>query len=204
MAYREKLNCLASRRELENSFLPDRKVCRGLCLFSEPFSEPQSQQAGAISEAPSTWLTCPASVNHQAPYLLLSGLRSSINSSQPRFAAWLHLGISKPSTSSSHLRLLYSSGKVALGKTEVGTDLGLHPPGNPRTRTSSGQLQTMLDHHPVSAQLILHRGWRLVVSGHSQSLQLTDLGKSLPLTCQQQSRLNYRGGCTQPTLRVHL
>ena len=31
-----------------------------------------------------------------------------------------------------------------------------------------------------------------MVSGHSQSLQLTGLGKSLPLTCQQQPRLNYK------------
>ena len=32
----------------------------------------------------------------------------------------------------------------------------------------------------------------LVFSGHSQSLQLTGLGKSLLLACQQQSRLNYK------------
>ena len=31
-----------------------------------------------------------------------------------------------------------------------------------------------------------------MVSGHSQSLQLTALGKSLPLTYQQQPRLNYK------------
>ena len=36
--------------------------------------------------------------------------------------------------------------------------------------------------------------WRVEVGGqcHSQSLQLTGLGKSLPLTCQQQSKLNYK------------
>ena len=34
--------------------------------------------------------------------------------------------------------------------------------------------------------------WREEVGGHSQSLQLTGLGKSLPLTCQQQPRLNYK------------
>ena len=33
----------------------------------------------------------------------------------------------------------------------------------------------------------------MVVSGHGQSSQLTGLGKSLPLTCQKQSRLNYKG-----------
>ena len=43
----------------------------------------------------------------------------------------------------------------------------------------------------VPAQRVTHSGQRLVVSGHSQSSQLTGLGKSLPLTCQQQPRLNY-------------
>ena len=72
-----------------------------------------------------------------------------------------------------------------------GADLGLYHPGNPRASAPSGQLQTMSEHHhPAPAQLIL-RWQRLVVSGHSQSLQLTGLGKSLPLTGQQQSRLNY-------------
>ena len=40
------------------------------------------------------------------------------------------------------------------------------------------------------AQLILYGGQRLVVNRHSQPLQLISLGKSLPLTCQEQSRLN--------------
>ena len=31
-----------------------------------------------------------------------------------------------------------------------------------------------------------------MVSGHSQSLQLSGLSTSLPLTCQQQPRLNYK------------
>ena len=34
---------------------------------------------------------------------------------QVRVTAWLHLGISKPSMTSSHLRLLYSSGRVSGG-----------------------------------------------------------------------------------------
>ena len=117
----------------------------------------------------------------------------SSSSSQIRFTDWLHLGISKPSTSSNHLRLLCSPGRVALGETQVGADLGLHHPGNPRASAPSGQLQTMQEyHHPVLAQLILHGLWRLVISGHSQSLQLTGLGKSLPLICQKQPRLNYK------------
>ena len=111
---------------------------------------------------------------------------------QPRFTAWLHREISEPSTSSSHLRLLYTSGRVAQGKTLVGADLGLHHPGNPRDCTPSGQLQTTSEyHHPDPAQLIL-RWQRLVITGHSQSLQLTGLGKSLPLLCKQQSRFNYK------------
>ena len=118
----------------------------------------------------------------------------SPSGSQTRFIAWFHLGISKPHTSSHHLRLLYSSGRVAPGKTQVGADLGLHHPGNPRANAPSGQLQSTSEHHhPVPVQLlILHREQRLVVSGHSQSLQLTGLGKSLPLIWQQQPRLNYK------------
>ena len=51
----------------------------------------------------------------------------------------------------------------------------------------------MLEHyHPAPAQLILHGGRRVVVSGHSQSLLLTGLGKSLPLICQQQPMLNHK------------
>ena len=103
------------------------------------------------------------------------------------------MGIFKPSTSSSHLRLLYNSCRVALSRTQFGDDFGLCHPGNPRACTPSGQLQTMLEHHyPAPAQLILHGGQMLVDSGHRQSLQLTGPGKSLPLTWQQQSRLNYK------------
>ena len=80
--------------------------------------------------------------------------------------------------------------QVTTGRTQVEADLGLHP-GNSSANALSGWLQTMLEYqHPSPAQLILHRGWKLVVSGHSQSLQLTSLDKSLPLICQQQPRLN--------------
>ena len=119
--------------------------------------------------------------------------RPGTSSSQPRFTAWLLLGFSQPSKSSNHSRLSYSSGRVALGKTQVEVDLGLHHPENPRASAPSGQLQTTSEHHPPApAQLILHEGQRAVVSGHSQSSQLTGLDKSLPLTCQQQPRLNYK------------
>ena len=129
----------------------------------------------------------------QPLYLLLSCSRLSTSSIQPRFTAWLLLGISKPTTSTSHLRLLYSSGTVVPGKTQVGGDLSLHHPENPRAYAPSGQLQTTSEHlYPAPRQLILHGVWRLVVNGHSPSLPLTGLGKSLPLTCQQQPRLNYK------------
>ena len=128
----------------------------------------------------------------QPLYPLLSVPRPSSSSSQPRFIAWFHLGISKPNISSSHLRLLCNSYRVAPGKTQVGVELGLYHPGNPRAFAPSGQLQTTSnDPHPAPAQLILNGGQRVLVSGHSQSLQLTDLDKSLPLACQQQSELNY-------------
>ena len=82
---------------------------------------------------------------------------------------------------------------MALGKTQVRADLALNHPGNPRASTPSGQLQTTSEcHHPDPAQLVLHGGRGLVVRGHSQSLQPTGLAKFLPLTCQRQSRLNYR------------
>ena len=119
--------------------------------------------------------------------------RPGTSSSQPRFTAWLLLGISKPSTIKSHLRLLCTSGRVALGKKQVEADLGLYHLGNPRASGPNGQLQTTSEHHhPAPAHLILHGGQKLVVSGHSQSLQLTGLGKSLPLICQQQPRSNYK------------
>ena len=89
--------------------------------------------------------------------------------------------------------MLYSSGRVVLAKTQVGAEFGFHHPGNPRANAPGEQLQATSEHHHLtSAQLILHRGQRLVLSGHSQSLQLTGLGKSLPLICQQQPRLNYK------------
>ena len=114
------------------------------------------------------------------------------SSSQIRFTSQLCLGISKCSTTSRHLRLLYSSGRVPQAKQRWGLTLAcaaqetpgpVHPVDSYRPRRSTA---------PHPAQLILHRGWRLVVSGHSQSLQLTGLGKFLPLICQQQPRLNYK------------
>ena len=128
----------------------------------------------------------------QSPYHLLSGPKHSTSSSQPRFTTWFCLWISKPSISSSHLSLLCRSGKVSQAKHRWGRTLPV-PLRKPRACAPNGEQQTLLEHHYFSpAQLILHKEQRLVVSGHSQSLQLTVLGKAIPLTCQQQSRLNYK------------
>ena len=90
-------------------------------------------------------------------------------------------------------------------KKQVEADLGLNHLGNPRASALSGQLQTTSEHHhPVCALLILHSGQRLVVRSHSQLLKLTGLGKSLPLTFQQQPKLNYKRRVYQPTQRVNL
>ena len=94
----------------------------------------QSQQAGAISETPSTWLTLsdpswrsPEPLPHPTygttqaafPYEWMAGLgscftnkqqlapvssRPSTGNSQFSFTAWLYLGMPQPRTSSSHLR----------------------------------------------------------------------------------------------------
>ena len=109
------------------------------------------------------------------------------NSSQPRLTALLPLGISKSSISSSiYLRLIYSSGWMAPGKTQVGADLGLHNLGNPKAKAPSGP--------PSLCPCTADPPQRAEVCGQwSQpiSLQLTGLGKSLPLNSQQQPRVIY-------------
>ena len=57
-------------------------------------------------------------------YLLLSGPRPGSSSSQPRFTAWLHMGTTKPSTSSSHLRCFIAQAGWLQAKTQAGADLG--------------------------------------------------------------------------------
>ena len=124
------------------------------------------------------------------PYLLLDGPRQDTSSSQPRFLAWLCLAISKPSKSNSHFQSIYSSGRVPQAKYRWGLTLACT---NRETPGPAHPVDSYRHHHHLTpAQLILHGGWKLMVSGHSQSLQLTGLGKSLPLTCQEQPRLNYK------------
>ena len=80
--------------------------------------------------------------SEHSPYLLLSGPRPGTSSSQPRFTAWLHLGISKPSTSPAT-----SDCFIAQARWPWQNTLGLHHVGNPKACAHSGQLQTMLEHH---------------------------------------------------------
>ncbi|KAF6125484.1 hypothetical protein HJG60_009919 [Phyllostomus discolor] len=104
-------------------------------------------------------------IKQQPPYHWLSGTRHGTSSSQLRFTAWLHLGISKPSTSNSYFILLYSSFGVTQSRTQVTP--GLHHLEKPRACAPSGQLQTTSEHHhPAPAQLTLHegRGWWSVVT----------------------------------------
>ena len=71
-----------------------------------------------------SWLTFHNSLNPlKKQQLAPVSPRPSTSSGQHRFTAWLHLGISQPSTSSSHLRLLYSLGKVPWAKHWWGLNL---------------------------------------------------------------------------------
>ena len=134
MAYKKEPKCLASKQKLGTPFSQTERQAEATVPFlNPPPREPQSQQAGAISETPSTWLIpfgppwistdtlphpnyrCPKLLFHMNGWhwLLLhnflnpikqatAGLRkpqARHSSSQPRFTAWLCLGISKPSTS---------------------------------------------------------------------------------------------------------
>ena len=79
--------------------------------------------------------------------------RHDTSSRQLRFTAWLPLGSSKPSTSSSHLTLLYSSGRVPQGEIQVRADLRLHDPRYPRANAPSGQLHTLPKYHPSTSMI---------------------------------------------------
>ena len=130
-----------------------------------------------------------------ALYLLLSSPSPGTSKSQPRFTAWLCLGISKISTSSSHLRLLYSSGRMAWGRTQAGADLGAASPRKSQNLLTQWTTTDHMGAPPSCPHLFTAdppQGQRVVVSDHSQSLQLIGLGKSLPLISQQQLKLNYK------------
>ena len=119
--------------------------------------------------------------NTQLPYLLLIGPRLCTSSSQISFTSWLPLGISKPSTSSSHLRVLYSSCRVATAEYRWGLTLACliretPEPAQPGDRYRPHRRTTTLPPHSGSS--MERGGWGSVVR---QPLQLTDLGKSPPI-----------------------
>ena len=131
-------------------------------------------------------------MNPQSPYLLLSGPRPGTNSSQTRVTAWLHLGNSKPiqGTAISSCFVVHAGWSWEEHRWELTLACTI--------QLTPGSVYPMDSHRPLGAppffscKLILHGGWRMVVSSHSQSLQLTGLSKYLPLTCQQQSSINYK------------
>ena len=99
---------------------------------------------------------------------------------QPRFTVWLHLEISNPSKSMSHLRLLYSSGRVALGKTQVGAYVGLHHLGIPMASTPSG-LPTDHVRPPFPCPCTADPPWRAGVGGKcSQPILAADCPGQIP------------------------
>ena len=113
--------------------------------------------------------------------------------------------IFKPSTNSNHLRLLYTTGRVALGKTQVGADLGLHHPGNPR----AWNLVNSYRPYRSTTTLPLQRryptedgGWWSVDTVISSNWLAWVHPSHWPAKSNQGSTT--RGGCTQPTWRVHL
>ena len=107
----------------------------------------------------------------QPQYLLLSGTRPSTSSSQPRFKLCFTWESPSPAKVATISDCFIVQAEWPQTKIQVGADLGLYQLGNPRACAPSGKLQTMLEHHhPAPAQLILHRGQRLVVSGQNLSL----------------------------------
>ena len=85
---------------------------------------------------------------------------------------------------------VYSLCQGVPDREQVEADLGLYHSGNPRVCTPRRQLQSTLEYHPTTSTS--HGGRWLLARGHSQAYQLSGLGKSLPLTCQQQSGLIYK------------
>ena len=93
---------------------------------------------------------------------------------------------SPPAAISDHC-VAYAQG--APDRTQMEADLGLYHLGNPRACTPSGQLQTTLEHHPITST---SHGGRWLLARGQPVLQLSGLGKSLPLTYLWQSRLIYK------------
>ena len=126
-----------------------------------------------------------ASVSPQSWYLLLSGPRHDTSSSQPR----LTLGFTWESPSPAQVPAIsdcfiaqaeWHWEKYRLGLTLVCTTWESPEPTHP---VDSYRPHQSTSNHPAPTQVIFHRGWMLVVSSHSQSLQLAGLSKFIPLIC---------------------
>ena len=146
-----------------------------------------------------------ASVSLQPLYLLLSGPRQGTNRSQPRFTAWLTLRITKPSMSSSHLRLLYSSSKVAPGKTQVELILAYF---TQETLGTSHPVDSYRPHWSTTTLLLYSwsstegRYWWSMVTANPCSWLAWVTPSHWSANSNQGSTI--RGGCAQPTWRTHL
>ena len=114
------------------------------------------------------------------------------SSSQISFTAWLRLGISKPSTSSSHLRLLCNSDRMPWPKHRLGLTLAA-PPRKPQGQHTQW---TATDHigEPAACPCTVDPPERVEVGGQwSQPVLTADWpGKYLPLTRQHQSMFIYK------------
>ena len=129
------------------------------------------------------------------------------SSSQIRVTTWLHLAISKPYTRNSHLTLLYSSGRVPWAKHMKGlifvcTTQDTPGPAHLVDSYRLHQRTTTLPLHSWSSTD--HGRQRLVVSGNSQSLQLTILVNPSCWSANSNQGSATRGHCTQWIQRAHL
>ena len=131
--------------------------------------------------------------------------RQGSSSSQISFTAWLCLGISKPSTSSSHLRLPYSWSRLALAKCCWGVTLACiiqetqgssYPVGSTRSCWNT----TILPLHNWSS--MAGRDWWLLVTAIPCSWLAWVNPSSWPTNSNQGSTI--RGGYNQHTQKAHL
>ena len=131
-------------------------------------------------------------MSSQHPYLLLSGPESGTSSIQLDSQLgyiWESLSPAQVATISDYFiaQAGWSWAKYRWGLTMACATREIPGSVHPGTATDHIGSTTVL---PLQADP--PRRARLVVSGYSQSLQLTGLSKSLPLICQQQPSLNYK------------
>ena len=146
-----------------------------------------------------------ASILSNKQHLASVSPRLSNSSSQLRFSVWLHLGISKPTTSSTHLRLLFSSSTVPQAKhrwglTLVCTTQETPEPAHPVDSYRPHQSTTTLPLH--SWPSMEGRYWCSVVTARPCSWLARINPSHWSANSNQDSTT--RGGCTQSTPRAYL